>query len=616
MVKQRRRISAAMKHSKAILEHGLVGLKEKDRPKCTGPEAKAALALRVEVMDYALLVVLSAIVIQRNVRRYLLSKKWRELLHRRFEAVNLLLRVTRRYIAYRLCSRLRAQQTAEWEQLWDSKRNLLYYYNRYTGKATWEEPSGVPIRPLVRDKFSAQLIQAWPHIAGSSVETSSIADGSWLPSHAICGKCKVRKCVRLCLGCWDEVDGDPTKAYNYPYCFPCFAQEHSSDLDNGKSDHTYTLVNQTNTQIPVAPTEDSVNPDVVVSDPTPAAEKPPSQYLICSVCRTSPAERKCMGILNDAQIDEICSNLKRSPPDKWKDILSAANVGGERKLTLMLEQIGAAATEVKKEVSAEDTVPGSSVVSQALISSILSHTQLQSIRQLLERIRAECDECYCAQCYMDTHAAGKRVLHRWRGFKQYSPVCSVCDNAAAEMKCRECDSMYCPTCFKVFHSMGRKKRHTMDMIVEPLEAGEILCSECHRRAGVVPCGNERCNAIACESCYMFEHKAECDKRTAYLAGSNRPSSSSSRRNMAALLDLPVCVACGEGADRKCQQCGDAYCSRVWMGNPGCFLQFHSKGNRANHFLVALPKTRTTLSRGDNSSVGAVVATTAGDSGFA
>jgi hypothetical protein len=31
---------------------------------------------------------------------------------------------------------------------------------------------------------------------------------------------------------------------------------------------------------------------------------------------------------------------------------------------------------------------------------------------MLERTRAECDECYCLDCYLSLHANGKRALHK------------------------------------------------------------------------------------------------------------------------------------------------------------------------------------------------------------
>lgn len=41
---------------------------------------------------------------------------------------------------------------------------------------------------------------------------------------------------------------------------------------------------------------------------------------------------------------------------------------------------------------------------------------------MLERTRAECDDCYCQDCYVDMHANGKRALHRWVGFLEYAHV--------------------------------------------------------------------------------------------------------------------------------------------------------------------------------------------------
>jgi hypothetical protein len=50
-----------------------------------------------------------------------------------------------------------------------------------------------------------------------------------------------------------------------------------------------------------------------------------------------------------------------------------------------------------------------------------------------------------------------------------------------------------------------------------------------------------------------------------------------------------CVSCQEEADQICLECGDLYCSRTWMGNPGCFISYHSRGNRINHTLEPLEK---------------------------
>jgi hypothetical protein len=57
---------------------------------------------------------------------------------------------------------------------------------------------------------------------------------------------------------------------------------------------------------------------------------------------------------------------------------------------------------------------------------------------------------------------------------------------------------------------------------------------------------------------------------------------------------PPCTICGEDADKICVECGDYYCSRTWMGNPGCFVQVHSRGNRASHATEPLSKAKLVL----------------------
>ena len=49
----------------------------------------------------------------------------------------------------------------------------------------------------------------------------------------------------------------------------------------------------------------------------------------------------------------------------------------------------------------------------------------------------------------------------------------------------------------------------------------------------------------------------------------------------------VLAHCGEEADAKCVECGDLYCSRTWMGNPGCWATTHAKGNKTSHKTVTL-----------------------------
>lgn len=489
----------------------------------SGPEARAALILRRDVLAYVSEIVEAAIVIQRKVRGHVLHTKMKRLVKVRYEALGVIQRNGRKYLANKTAHFLRSQQNSEWEQLWDSNRELLYYYNYSTKRSQYTEPTE-PFRPLVRDLRSAQLIQAWPDIdnrRGDIAYVPMVASNvSTLDVNSLCGVCKSRKFVRICRECYDEEDYYNTKNYNFPYCFTCFLREHTAE--NEKQDHEFVT--------------------------TTSAEDGSSTVLRCCMCE-EPAVRKCLGILSDKQIDAICNDMKRAHPDRWKSVLLSHDVGGDRKIDLMLDQI-------------TDNEP----------IDVVTTAHLQSIRSILQRMRSECDDCYCQNCYQEVHANGKRAKHHWKGFQEYAPVCAVCTNSPAENNCLECNSIYCESCYKVFHSMGRKRKHKTELVLEDLQQGIRRCNICKRRNGYIKCPNNRCTIHCCDSCYNFDHKFNCDKDQNNL---------NLQANAKGLQDN-LCVNCGDPADNRCIQCNDAYCSRVERDFSGCFKLYHSKGNRVHH----------------------------------
>jgi hypothetical protein len=258
-----------------------------------------------------------------------------------------------------------------------------------------------------------------------------------------------------------------------------------------------------------------------------------------------------MGVLDEKEIDSLCGLLQRAKASTWMDVLKEANVGGERKLTMMMDQFSAG-------VEAE--------------TATLTSVQLQQVRGMLERTRAECDECYCDSCYTQVHSGGKRAMHRWVGFNAHASVCTVCTRAPAEIDCQECEGgRFCKSCFKVFHNKGRKKKHIWSRITEDVALGQDMCSVCDRRAGSTSCPD--CAIVSCNSCLECVHKKKCPVLLARVETDDTA--------------VGRCVSCQEEADQICLQCGDLYCSRTWMGNPGCFINYHSRGNRVNHTLEPL-----------------------------
>jgi hypothetical protein len=120
-----------------------------------------------------------------------------------------------------------------------------------------------------------------------------------------------------------------------------------------------------------------------------------AQHMTCCEC-AEPATRKCLGILDDKEIDDLCTKLQRANALNWSRVLKLANVGGERRVAMMMDQLSGSAVPAGVDPK----------------TVFLTSSQLQQVRMMLERTRAECDECYCDRCYKDLHSNGKRAMHR------------------------------------------------------------------------------------------------------------------------------------------------------------------------------------------------------------
>ena len=594
----------------------------------SGPEAKSALILRKRVLAYILDYEQKVIIVQRRLRGLTFRLRWMKLRQRKEEAIFLILRVFRGYLHRRFARALAKEKASDWEQLWNDKRKLMYYYNKVTLESTYNEPK-VPFRPLIRDIQSYALVQAWPDLdrnrdigfrapspnieqdydAASGYESEAATSvwgaaaeglGSMSSNTSIgptadvakfnpmmCGVCCARKYTRICYDCsptasgndWGAMSRGPAK-----FCFSCFTVVHTPDLpemmNHRHEEKNFSTMNSLGqnraddsfsfTNISEADLGNTIDP----TEPT---------SLLCSICGVA-ATRKCMGPLDDRQIDLICNELAKSSATEWVSKLQNTELWSERRLQVLLDQI-----------------KGANVDLSATSGDHLSSAQLQEIRILLEQTRAECDDVYCTTCYQDVHSGGRRMNHKWIGFIENAPVCVVCCRGAAEVQCKECADIYCNSCFKVFHSKGRKKKHAKVMLLETIPGVYNRCSMCIRRAGTVVCRD--CEERCCESCYECGHKSICQPNFMldhFNENSSNSADSLKRSNISkkdfqdnaksgevGTIAGEICVVCAEPADQKCVECKDFYCSRVWMGNPGCFAVQHNKGNRAKHTNIAI-----------------------------
>lgn len=127
------------------------------------------------------------------------------------------------------------------------------------------------------------------------------------------------------------------------------------------------------------------------------------------------------------------------------------------------------------------------------------------------------------------------------------------------------------------HVKGRKRKHTWSVLKEPLDEAQhqVCCECCQRRVGALECAD--CREWFCDSCLAFRHPRECEAKRASEQMQLRPPEDDG------LEEHPTaCVVCGKPPDTLCADCGDVYCSNKWMGNPGCFVKMHRKGNRKRH----------------------------------
>eukprot|EP01038_Epipyxis_sp_PR26KG_P004654 gene4654-6540_t len=574
----------------------------------SGAEAKAALILRKEVLAVLHAVVQSTIKIQSHIRKYLLHSKFCEYLFMKKKAVDTLLRATRIFLSRKYLKLLRKQQFSEWEQLWDSGHQIFYYYNNMTKKSQYGEPVdeegvAIPYRPMVRDRLSAVLIQSWPYLE-SSYDSSYIRPlpspslGSMstmaMASLATCGACKTRKSIRLCKDCVNANNDDNQSLfsnefimYGFPYCFTCYMKEHRDD--NNKSSHFYELI-QSNQ---IASLEDTIsgngsgllliqggNEDQ--SDFNKTNSSIPNSYLHCCLC-DEPACRKCLNLIDDHQVAEICSILKKMDINEWMNTLKQYNIGGDRKLSLMFDQI-------VQQNESNDSNNSNEMSMSSPMKHISVEERIDQIRIALEKSRSECDDCYCHNCYQDVHNTGKRMLHRWNGFQIYSSPCDSCQNSPGERVCIDCNnSNYCEVCYRVYHNQGKKRKHRSKLLYEQLPPnGGGYCQICQRRVGDVVCENHerKCYVMTCDSCYLFRHKSNCEKDPSKVKVKSNAKLVEVANDTAALESM-ICVSCSEPADQKCIQCSDFYCSSTTLEGPNgemmnCFEFFHSKGNRTSH----------------------------------
>ncbi|ETM02848.1 hypothetical protein L917_00806 [Phytophthora nicotianae] len=193
-----------------------------------------------------------------------------------------------------------------------------------------------------------------------------------------------------------------------------------------------------------------------------------------------------------------------------------------------------------------------------------------------------CNEHYCERCFTRVHSRGKtRSRHAREWYAAHAAACVECEMRVACQRCLTCQDALCETCMARTHARGRRadgKAHTMELLPQLLEPGDVYCEQCRARRGDERC--EFCAQTLCAVCHWSSSSPTGVRNSRHALVCVETALAEKRREL--LGDRGLCTECGKAADRECVTCGDRYCSVRWMGNPGCFERFHVKGKRSDH----------------------------------
>jgi len=479
--------------------------------------SKAALLLRIDVIQAARKWWEATILVQTAFRKHKAEQSWAQFLAQR-DATCLKIQCLWRGMEARLIASFhKRQQQSMWEELWSEEEGVFYYFQKETGEAMWNPPSGA-YRPMVRDRFTQRLMQAWPHL--DHPEEAADAEPG------MCMRCRIEQATRTCDQCVPRKP--PAWAQNKKHlCFACFTEDHSLSADVRKHTFTITKLAKANT-------------------------------LMCIICNVE-ATRRCKGPpVKQQLLTEISINIEQAS--------LALSEGGEDGDESLIEM---PTLKNFKDLIQKNRLPFSSERCSILYQDCLNDGNNNVVEfwneflKIIETTKDECNDTYCARCWKDTHRRGRRAKHEWVGFAKGASVCAMCEKNVAERHCPECSDDLCTACAVATHLRGKKHRHVMVPLREELEKGLPYCEVCGIRGGNIEC--PLCDVPHCDSCLEFNH-LECSKKY-MVSDPEKPTK---------------CIVCGRPPDTVCVECGDVYCSVKWMGNPGCFAKHHRKGHRRTH----------------------------------
>jgi hypothetical protein len=125
----------------------------------SGHEAKAGLILRRDAVQGVIDWWNSTLLLQKRFRGFKQRKAYRIMNEDRAKAATKLQASVRSFIFVKKFTKyLQSQYNSQVEQLWSDEESAFYWFDKKTQTSVWDEPA-VPYRPMIRDKFTQQLMQ-------------------------------------------------------------------------------------------------------------------------------------------------------------------------------------------------------------------------------------------------------------------------------------------------------------------------------------------------------------------------------------------------------------------------------------------------------------------------
>lgn len=427
--------------------------------------AQAALYLRTEVIERALIWVRSALVVQSLFRMRSQQKIYRVIQATRSSSAFTIQCNWRMHTAKVIHHTLSEQLRSDYEQCFAVKTKNFFYIHRPSMMRMEDPPRDadgelVPYRPMIQDKLTGEWKQAWPNAERKETDRTRRD----LQVSTMCFNCHSSRAAWRCEECFGH------SGASLHYCIACFIECHNVAVYPERSGHSYTLMDHSTLKSLVC------------------VECGRYSTMRCLTCQEHYC-RRCFDRIHrggSTRKTHLCEFYQEeaSVCDECQNriaVLSCSTCKGvlcEECMRLTGHHRGRKAHH-HVDVIQQRLEPGEKFCGQCFARR--SEVNCSHCRQLL-----------CHVCHQGSHAylCGEAAYYRLKAQFDSESMCVECGEPG-DRKCIKCGDMYCSNrrigqldCFEKFHQRGNRLRHKFEP-VEPPPFSERLREWKEKRAEAV-----------------------------------------------------------------------------------------------------------------------------------